>query len=319
MRTHLPAGGLRDARPAPGAAHAAAPAISLAAFAAISLAAFALPACRIEKPDPASQAAAILHKHPSDFQDQLASLDALAAREASELDPPASPSPRPILAESLYAYRTRLKPAMDAAASDRERLERLHAFFFDSLGIIALDADTALASSVPSLALARRRGSCVALCLLYLALGRSLDLPLAPIFLPGHVALRFRPKEGDPVNIETLRRGIARTDAFYRETFSLGKRPWYSLEDAPPEGALAALLFNMANARRARGDRAAAAEEYRLVAEVLPGFPEALGNQGVCALGGDREAAARLFRAAYAGDSLSPARANLAALGESVP
>jgi regulator of sirC expression with transglutaminase-like and TPR domain len=278
-----------------------------------------LSACRLEKPDPASQAAAILRKHPADFRDQLAALDALAAREVAELEPSALPPVRPILAESLYAYRTRLKPAWDAAGSDRERLQRLHAFFFDSLGMIPVDADTSLASSVPSLALASRRGSCVALTLLYLALGRSFDLPLGPIFLPGHVALRLRPRDGEAVNVETLRRGIARTDSFYRETFSLGKRPWYSLEDGPPERALAALLFNMANARRTRGDLAAAAEEYRLVAEILPGFPEALGNQGVCALGRDREAAARLFRAAYAGDSLSPARANLAALGEPVP
>jgi regulator of sirC expression with transglutaminase-like and TPR domain len=311
----------RQVRRVPRAvALAAARAASAAALAAACfLAASALSACRLEKPDPASQAAAILRKHPADFQDQLASLDALAAREVAELEPSAAPASRPILAESLYAYRTRLKPWLDAAGSERERLDRLHAFLFDSLGLVSVDADTSLASSVPSLALARRRGSCVALSLLYLALGRSLDLPLAPIFLPGHIALRFRPRNGDPVNVETLRRGIARTDSFYRETFSLGKRPWYSLEDGRPEQALAALLFNMANARRTHGDLPVAAEEYRLVAEVVPGFPEALGNQAVCALGQDRGAAARLFRAAYAGDSLSPARANLAALGETVP
>lgn len=279
-----------------------------------------LSGCRLEKPDPASQAAAILRKHPADFQDQLAALDALAAREVAELEPAAVPAARPILAESLYAYRTRLKASLAAAASDRERIDRLNAFFFDSLGIVPLDADTTLAASVPSLALAHRRGSCVALGLLYLAVGRPLGLPLAPIFLPGHMALRLRPAAGDPINIETLRRGIARSDSFYRETFALGKRPWYSLSDAEPGQALAALLFNMANARRAFGDLGIAAEEYRLVAEALPAFPEALGNRGVCALReGDRETAARLFREAFAGDSLSPARANLERLGLSAP
>jgi regulator of sirC expression with transglutaminase-like and TPR domain len=293
---------------------------SFARAAALAAALSLVPsACRLEKPDPASQAAAILRKHPSDFQDQLAALDALAMREVAELEPSASPAARPILAESLYAYRIRLKPLLAAAASDSERLDRLHDFFFDSLGLSALDADTNLAASVPSLALARRRGSCVALCLLYLAVGRSLDIPLVPVFLPGHVALRFRPRAGLPVNIETLRRGIARTDSFYRERFALGKRPWYSLADARPEQALAALLFNMANARRTNGDLATADEEYRLVAEILPGFPEALGNRGITLLGNDRDAAARLFRAAYAGDSLSPARGNLATLGESLP
>jgi regulator of sirC expression with transglutaminase-like and TPR domain len=273
-------------------------------------------ACRLEKPDPASQAAAILRKHPSDFQDQLVAMDALAAREVGELEPGALPPSRPVLAESLYAYRTRLKPGMASAATDRDRVARLNAFFFDSLGLVPLDADTTLAASVPSLALARRRGSCVALVLLYLAVGRSLDLPLVPLFLPGHIALRLRAAGGEAFNVETLRRGIARSDAFYRGTFALAKRPWYALNDAEPGQALSALLFNMANARRARGEWALAADEYRLVAEALPGFPEAIGNAGVCALRlGDRDAAARAFREAYAGDSLSPARSDLGALG----
>lgn len=299
-------------------AKATARATARAAALAVALACV-LNSCRLERPDPASQAAAILRKHPADFQDQLASLDALATREVAELEPSAMPASRPILAESLYAYRMRLKPILADAGSDSARLERLHAFFFDSLGLMSLDADTTLASSVPSLALAHRRGSCVALSLLYLALGRSLGIPLVPVFLPGHIAVRYRPVEGPHRNIETLRRGIARTDSFYRETFGLGKRPWYSLADARPDQALAALLFNMANARRTRGDFSDAAEEYRLVAELLPGLPEALGNQGICLLGQDREAAARLFQSAYAGDSLSPARANLINLGDSVP
>ena len=278
--------------------------------------AFALSACRLERPDPASQAAAILRKHPSDFQDQLVALDALAQREVAELEPGAMPASLPILAESLYAYRTRLKPWLASAASDRERMDRFNAFFFDSLGLAALDADTTLAASVPGLALARRRGSCVALVLLYLAVGRSLDLPLFPVFLPGHVALRLRRAAGESFNVETLRRGIARSDSFYRETFALAKRPWYALADARPEAALSALLFNMANARRARAEWALASGEYQLVAEALPGFPEAIGNRGLCSLRmGDRDAAERDFREAYAADSLSPARANLEAMG----
>jgi regulator of sirC expression with transglutaminase-like and TPR domain len=290
--------------------------VTRAAAVGIAAFAFALSACRLERPDPASQAAAILHKHPSDFQDQLAALDALAAREVAELEPSASPASRPVLAESLYAYRTRLRTLLASAASDRERIAVLNTFLFDSLGLVPLDADTTLAASVPSLALVHRRASCVALVLLYLALGQSLDLPLVPIFLPGHLAVRLRRPGGGAFNVETLRRGIARSDSFYRETFALAKRPWYALADASPAQALSALLFNMANARRARGEWAMASEEYRLVAEAIPGFPEAIGNQGLCALRlGDRDAAARAFKTAYAADSLSPARANLEGLG----
>ncbi len=283
---------------------------------AAALLAASLGACRLEPPDPASQAAAILRKHPSGFSDQLAALDALAAREVAALEPDMVPPQRVSLAESLFAYSARLKPAFAAASaapdSDSVRIAALNAFIFDSLALLPLDADTGLAATVPSLALARRKGNCVALTLIYLGLGQALDVPLVPVFLPGHLCLRLR---RGPVarNIETLRGGIARTDSFYRETFTLGKRPWYSLADARPNQALAALVFNLGNARRFHGDTRAAADEYRLVEEALPGFPEALGNQGVCLwLRGDSAGAKAKFTAALAGDSLSaPALRNL--------
>ncbi|MDB5102574.1 MAG: hypothetical protein JWP91_263 [Fibrobacteres bacterium] len=309
-------------------------------FAAALLAA-AFQACRMEPPDPASQAAAILHKHPSDFLDQLASLDALAIREAATLSARGVDS-RPLLAESLYAYTLRLAPALAAIARaesasasggtgtdtarpdsrmdfDSARVAILNAFVFDSLGIRPLLDPSGLESSIPSLILARREGSCVGLVLLYLALGRSLDLPLVPVFLPGHLMARLRPAGRPPRNIETLRRGIARSDSFYRATFSLGKRPWYSLEDGSPGQALGALLFNLGNARLASGDAKSALEEYRLVEEALPGFPEAQGNQGVCLMmAGDKGAARERFTAALNGDSLAAqARINLRAMESS--
>lgn len=290
-------------------------------FFAAALAAAFLLACRLERPDPASQAAAILHKHPSDFLDQLVSLDALAAREVKALEPGVLSGPggagRAILAESLYAYTLRLRPALASAARsgasigidpDSARIAILNAFLFDSLGIVPVLDNSTLAESVPSLVLARRRGACVGLVLLYLALGRSLDLPLVPVFLPGHIFVRYRPAAGPTRTIETLRRGIPRSDSFYRETFALDRRPWYHLEDARPEQALAALVFNLGNAHRISGNLPAAREEYRLAEEALPGFPEALGSLGVCLmLAGEKSLAREKFTAALAGDSLSPA------------
>lgn len=280
----------------------------------------------MEPPDPASQAAAILHKHPSDFLDQLASLDALGVREVEILsgksgEPQAgSTAPvRPLLAESLYAYTLRLRPLMasaarpDSAAADSARIAILNAFVFDSLRIVPAPDSAPLAASVPSLVLSRREGSCVGLVLIYLALGRSLGIPLVPVFLPGHIAVRHAPAGRPPRNIETLRKGIARSDSFYRGTFSLGKRPWYSLRDGEPSQALAALVFNLGNARREAGDCKAALEEFRLAEQAIPGFPEAIGSQGVCLMrDADPEPAKERFRTALAGDSLAaPARRNL--------
>jgi regulator of sirC expression with transglutaminase-like and TPR domain len=300
------------------------PVLRFAAVAATLAMAASLAACRLEPPDPASEAAAILNKRPSDFIDQLASLDALGAREAALLSAPAgakAPAFRPMLAESLYHYAQRLRPALAAitaadAAADSARIAVLTAFVFDTLGITPVIDRAPLSASVPSLVLSRKEGSCVGLVLLYLALGRSAGIPLAPVFLPGHIMVRHVPEGRAPRNIETLRRGIPRSDSFYRETFSLGKRPWYSLREAAPEQALAALLFNLGNARREAGDPKIAAEEYRLAEAALPGFPEALGNQGVCLMmDGEKIRAREKFLAALAGDSLSEAAlANLKTL-----
>lgn len=266
----------------------------------------------IERPDPASQAAAILHKHPSDFLDKLASLDALAGREAAAAIPEASPAPRPALVESLHAYSVRLRPALEAAVSDSARIQVLNAFVFDTLGIAPLLDDTTLASSIPTYVLARKRGSCLGLVLLYLGLGQRLDLPLHPVFLPGHVFVRYGEGTGAR-NIETLRSGIARPDSFYRSHFNLARRPWYGLANAEPSQALGAFVFNLGNFHRARGDWTSAMEEYRLAEESLPGFPEALGNRGAGFLAaGDAKGAREKLEAALAGDSLAvPAWRNL--------
>lgn len=272
----------------------------------------------LERPDPASQAAAILNKRPAGFQDRLVALDALAS---AELGIPG----RPALPESLHALAARLRPVLAAAALspagnvDSLRVAALNAFLFDSLGLVPLLEDTTLDASLPSRVLAERRGGCLGLSLLCLALAESLDLPLRPVFLPGHVMVRWRsPGPGHSRNIETLRRGLARSDSFYRETFALARRPWYALADARPEQALAALVFNLANFHRSRGDLESARAEYRLAETLLPGYPEALGNLGAALiLAGDREAARQNLEAALAGDSLAaPAQQNLRSLAE---
>lgn len=263
--------------------------------------------CRLERPDPAAQASAILHKHPSDFLDQLRALDALAAAEIG--------LPSGALAESLYRQSSRLKPLLAKAANDSAKIALLNAWIFDSLSILPIADSNDLAASLPSRVLTERKGSCLGLTLVYLALGRSLGLPLNPVFLPGHIFIRYR-SAAYTCNIETLRRGLARTDSFYRETFSLRLRPWYTLEAGDPKQALAALVFNLGNTHRKNGDWPTALAEYGLVEEALPGYPEALGNQGAGLLvSGDLRGAEAKLLAAYQGDSLAePARQNLAAL-----
>lgn len=277
-----------------------------------TLAAFApllFSACLPPKPDPVAQTAAILHKHPSDFLDQLSALDGMAAREIG------APADTPLVA-FVYRDASRLKPRL-FGRPDSEQIAILNAWVFDTLRIEPVFVDTTLVSSLPSRVLATRQGSCVGLSLLYLALGKALDLPLRPVFLPGHIFVRWR-SASLTRNIETLRRGIERSDAFYDSAFALARRPWYRLADAEPKQALGDLVFNLGNTLRARGDWKGALEEFRLAEEMIPGMPEALGSQGAALMTlGDYAGAKEKLQQSYAGDSLSePTRLNLEAVNK---
>lgn len=53
-----------------------------------------------------------------------------------------------------------------------------------------------------------RKGVCLGVSLLYLAIAQRLDLSLEAITPPGHIYVRHRDKKGDIINIETTNRGL---------------------------------------------------------------------------------------------------------------
>lgn len=53
-----------------------------------------------------------------------------------------------------------------------------------------------------------RRGVCLGVSIMYLALAQRLNLPLEIITPPGHIYLRYRPNGSEEINIETTARGI---------------------------------------------------------------------------------------------------------------
>ena len=216
-----------------------------------------LSACCLEQPDPASQAAAILHKHPSGFLDRLVALDALASgelarRAGSGAEAGGLPGGKPLrLCRPPRAppwRRPRRIPRRASPASTPS----------SSTPWGSSPCPTTPPCRLPARAWSWRDGAGAASgwssCTW--PWGRPWICPCAGI--PAR-AMSWCGGAGETHvrNIETLRRGIARSDSFYRETFALGKRPWYSLADARPDQALAALVFNLANLHRSRGSGAA--------------------------------------------------------------
>ena len=78
-------------------------------------------------------------------------------------------------------------------------------FRFPPQSLVAQGVD--LYTFLPSV-IDSRRGVCLGVSVLYLALAQRLDLPLEIITPPGHIYVRYRAPDGTITNIETTARGI---------------------------------------------------------------------------------------------------------------
>jgi tetratricopeptide (TPR) repeat protein len=127
--------------------------------------------------------------------------------------------------------------------------------------------------------LSDRRGSCLGLGALYLAIGERIGVTLDGILLPGHFFVRTRGLGGR--NVELLRRGEAMPEAWYRKKYG----PWPEIRSAYfrpiTVSELAAIhWYNRGNDLRAAGDLGAAEQAYARAAQEFPGFAEAHASLG---------------------------------------
>ena len=127
--------------------------------------------------------------------------------------------------------------------------------------------------------LSDRRGSCLGLGALYLAIGERIGVTLDGILLPGHFFVRTRGLGGR--NVELLRRGEAMPEAWYRKKYG----PWPEIRSAYfrpiTVSELAAIhWYNRGNDLRAAGDLGAAEQAYARAAQEFPGFAEVHASLG---------------------------------------
>lgn len=114
-------------------------------------------------------------------------------------------------------------------ASARQKIETINHFIFHEMGyrfppqsVYAKEID--LYTFLPSV-LDGRRGVCLGISLLYLALAQRLNLPLEIITPPGHIYVRYKDSQ-EIINIETTARGIDTDCDIYLsvDTFRLEQR-----------------------------------------------------------------------------------------------
>jgi regulator of sirC expression with transglutaminase-like and TPR domain len=131
------------------------------------------------------------------------------------------------------------------------------------------------------LVLADRRGSCLGLASLYLALGERLGpahgFTVDGILAPGHLFVRI----GDR-NVELLRRGEEMPDSWYRERYEIPEKdaPAY-LRPLNPAEIMAVYDYNIGNDLRLQGRFVEAAIAYRRAIKAFPQLAEAHASLGL--------------------------------------
>ena len=220
-------------------------------------------------------------------------------------------------AETTVAAFARLQ---DIARRVERRHRRGHTDIADDIGAVVfgeLGFEREIASPETrffqlSSVLRHRRGSCLGLGALYLAIGERIGVSLDGILLPGHFFVRTRGSRQH--NIELLRRGETMPDEWYRQKYGPwpGERSAYFRPVTPTE--LAAIhWYNRGNDLRRDGDLVAAEAAFARAAREFPDFAEVHASLGaIQQLRGDLISAASSYRrAAHAWPELPGLAGNL--------
>jgi len=166
--------------------------------------------------------------------------------------------------------------------------------------------------------LADRKGSCLGLAALYLALGERLGpahgFSVSGVLVPGHFFVRVGSR-----NVELLRRGEEMPESWYRERYEVPEKdaPAYLRPLAPAE-VLAVFDYNTGNDLRLQGRFVEAAVAYRRAISAFPDLAEAHASLGLVRhLTGALKEAEQAYKAAYAANPHLPGlEKNLAVVRE---
>jgi tetratricopeptide (TPR) repeat protein len=170
---------------------------------------------------------------------------------------------------------------------------------FEQHGFAREVEDTDLAYLFLPSVLERRRGSCVGLGVLFLALGELLELDVESVLRPGHLFVRVREASATH-NVELLRRGEEMPDTWYEQRFPIpgGHATEYQRALSETE-VLGVIAYDVGNVRRRQRRLREARAAYERATRSFPGLAEAHASLGaVLHLQGSLDLAEQAYSAA---------------------
>lgn len=205
----------------------------------------------------------------------------------------------------------RVRPLLSTATTGEQVVAAFNRVLLTEEGFsydgIAGDPKNFLISSV----LSRKRGNCLGLSMLYLALAERLSVPFRGVYVPSHCFVRFEGM-GDVRNVEFASHGAAWEDDRYRREFHIGPgRPY--LRSLNGTEMLGVFLNSLGAAYSKNGREEDALHLYDEAVRFFPGLPETHFNAGVSLQRTGRfdEATVRYRSALSLDPDLAPARGNL--------
>jgi len=224
------------------------------------------------------------------------------------------PADEGAVTRELSRLADRLRPEV-AAATDgagvvsafRRILLEEERFTYDG---VAGNTENFLAGGV----LARKRGNCLGMTLLWVSLAERLGVPFRGVYVPGHSFVRYE-GEGTRLNVEFADGGASWEDERYLDLFRLsGKGPY--LRSLSSEELLGVFLKSVGAAYATKGRNGEAMAVYAEAERLYPGLPDAHYNAAVSLqrLGRGDEAVAEYRQALTLDPGLVLARGNLGVL-----
>ncbi|HEX4337634.1 MAG TPA: transglutaminase family protein [Polyangiaceae bacterium] len=200
--------------------------------------------------------------------------DALFALEADVEAAPAENDHGPV---ELARVASRVRAAARSGASRADALNRT---VFGELGFVREVDDRDLRFVLPTAVLAGRRGSCVGLGTLYIALGELLGWRVDGVMVPGHFYVRVD-ENGRTRNVELLRKGEEMPDSWYRARFPApGTASAEYGRALTPKEVLGVVEYDVGNERRREERFSEARRAYRFATSLFPAFAEAHASLG---------------------------------------
>jgi Tfp pilus assembly protein PilF len=162
--------------------------------------------------------------------------------------------------------------------------------------------------------LARKKGNCLGLSMLYLALADRLGIPFRGVYVPSHCFVRYE-GNGARVNVEFAEGGASWTDDRYRREFRISPGRPYLFSLAPAE-MLGVFLKTLGAGYSRKGREEDALRLYDEAGRLYPGLPDVHYNAGVSLQKSGRldEAAGKYRRALDLDPEMAAARDNFGIL-----